>query len=156
MSNYVKYLVKPAAGLVTEDDPILAGTPCLPRGAITKRAVGSVFGVVGNLAAGELAAGTSHSIAGHKLPSIMALGVTRLRLLIFGMNGFTGRPNEVLFEIPLSEITDVQASEGRAVGMKKAKIDIAFRDGSTLELDIPREHMKHAKSVTAALGHHLA
>ncbi|HEV3264891.1 MAG TPA: hypothetical protein VG014_05180 [Acidimicrobiales bacterium] len=154
MGNYVKYLIKAAAGRVTEDDPILAGTPCLPRGAITKRAVGSVFGVAGNLAAGELAAGTSHSIGGHRLPSIMALGVTRLRLLIFGMNSFTGRPNEVLFDIPLSEIADVLTSEGRAVGMKKAKIDIAFRDGSTLELDIAREHMRHAKSVTAALSDH--
>jgi hypothetical protein len=84
----------------------------------------------------------------------MALGVTRLRLLIFGMNGFTGRPNQVLFDIPLSEIADVQTSQGRSVGMKNAKIDIAFRDGSLLQLDVAREHMKHAAKVMSALSDH--
>jgi hypothetical protein len=132
-------------------EDIIAGAPCLPRGAIKTRAAGSVFGVAGNAIAAH---GTriGHDLAGESLPSIIALGVTQIRLLVFAMNGFTGRPNRVLYAIPLSEISGVRASQGRSVGMKILQLDIVFNDQACLELDVPREHMKSGQRVAEALA----
>ncbi len=150
VADYKKYLVKPSAGLLEPDEPILAGAPCLPRGAITKRAVGSIFGVVGNLVAGD-AATRGHKLAGSTLPSVIALGVTPKRLLVFAMGPVTGRPNQLLFAIPLSDVTEVRWAQGRAVGMKKMSLDISLADGSDVNLDIAREHMRHGRKVQEAL-----
>jgi len=149
--EYTRYLRKPAADVIGPGEEIIAGSPCLPRGAIKTRAAGAVFGVAGNAIAAH---GTriDHELAGDTLPSIIALGVTQTRLLVFGMNGFTGRPNKVLYAIPLAGISGVRSSQGRSVGMKMLKLDIVFHDGTSLDLDVPREHMKSGQKVTESVA----
>jgi hypothetical protein len=159
MTDYhTKYVLKPAASVLELGEEVLAGTPCLPRGAITTRAAGAFLGAGGVALAGQSArSGTVYQ--GQKLPSVMALGLTNKRVLIFKMNGFTGRPNKVLFTIPVEQIAGVRSAQGKAVGMKMLKFDIVFADESALALDVAREHMKHGQEfvelladATAALG----
>lgn len=150
MAQYVRYLVRPANGLLAEGETLLAGTPCLPRGAIGKRAAGAVFGAVGNVIAGAEAK-SGYGDAAPPLPSLVAIGVTTERLLIFGMGSFRGRPKKLLYSIPLSQISRVTFREGRAVGMKKTELDVVPLVGSNIQLDIAREHMKHGRKVAEAL-----
>jgi hypothetical protein len=150
MAEYVRHLVRPANGLLDEDETLLAGSPCLPRGAIAKRAAGAVFGVAGNVIAGA-GATSGYGVAAPPLPSLVAIGVTTKRLLIFGMGSFRGRPNKLLYAIPLSQVSRVTFREGRAVGLKKTELDVVPLAGSNIQLDIAREHMKHGRKVEEAL-----
>jgi hypothetical protein len=151
VAEYVKHLIKPSQGLLDQDEKLLAGAPCLPRGAIGKRALGSIFGVVGNAVAGDSAT-SGYGEGAPTLPSVVALGVSSKRLLIFDMGGFSGKPKNLLYGIPLSQVTGVIVSQGRSVGMKKSQLDITLSNGSELHLDVAREHMKHARMVEEALA----
>jgi hypothetical protein len=150
MADYVKYLMKPSQGLLDPDETLLGGAPCLPRGAIGKRALGSVFGVAGNAVAGAAAAsGYGDSLP--PLPSVIALGVSSKRLLVFGMGGFRGRPRDLLYSTLLSQVVGIAISQGRSVGIKKTQLDITLQDGSQLALEVAIEHSKHARKVAEAL-----
>ena len=151
MAEYVRHLVRPANGLLAPDETLLAGSPCLPRGAIGKRAAGGFFGVAGNAIAGA-AAKSGYGAAAPSLPSLVALGVTTERILIFGMGSFRGRPKKLLYAIPLAEVARITFCEGRAVGMKKTELDVVPVVGSSFHFDIAREHMKHGRKVEEALA----
>jgi len=105
--------------------------------------------------AGSAIAGTGksgrHAVEGTSLPSIIAIGVSNDRLFVYGMGRITGHPNKVLHVIPLEQVMGVRSEQGRAVGFKILKFDIVFGDGSSLQLDVPTEHMKSGREVVEAL-----
>jgi hypothetical protein len=151
VADYIKHLRKPVAKALGPGEEVLAGTPCLPRGAITQRAAGALFGAVGVAVAGQ-AARSGHVYEGQELPSIVALALTAKRVLIFRKNPVTGRPSKVLYDIPLTQIAGVRSSQGRAVGFKMLKLDVVFVNESSLELDVASEHMRHGKRFVEALA----
>ena len=152
MSDYTKYFNKPMAGQLVPDEGFLAGTPCLPRGAIAKRALGAAaFGVAGDLVAATGSNSEGPVYVGQDLPSTMAIGNTQSRMVIFGMNVATGRPNKVLYEVPISAIATIDSRTGRSVGMKKLELDIALTNGAELRLDVPREHVKKGQQFVDTL-----
>jgi hypothetical protein len=80
--------------------------------------------------------------AGQELPSTLALGVTTRRLLVFGMNVASGRPNRILYDIPDFAVANVQTQTGRTLGLKKLDLDIVLSNNAVLMLEVPREHVK--------------
>jgi hypothetical protein len=143
MADYTKYFEKPAGELLELGEQFLAGTPCLPRGHITKRLFGAAaFGAAGDSVAATGNRGEGQVYVGQELPSTVALGVTQNRLMVFGLNVASGRPNRVLYDIPITDIVRIDSSTGRSVGMKKLEVDIVLSNGATLSLDVPREHVR--------------
>jgi hypothetical protein len=61
---------------------------------------------------------------------------------VFGLNVASGRPNRVLYDIPITDIARIDSSTGRSVGMKKLEVDILLSNGAELSLDVPREHVR--------------
>jgi len=142
VADYARYFQKPAGDLLDRGEQFLAGTPCLPRGHITKRLFGAAaFGAAGDLVAAKGVRGAGPVYVGQDLPSSIAVGVTSERLMVFGLNVASGRPNRVLYDIPITDIAGVDSSTGRSVGMKKLEIDIVLSNGASLNLDVPREHL---------------
>jgi hypothetical protein len=150
--DYTKLFEKPAEGRLGQGERFLAGTPALPRGAITNRVLGVVvFGGMADLVAAR-GSKPGPVYEGQELPSTLALGVTPLRLMVFGMNVASGRPNKVLYDIPTDAIVSVSSRVGRSIGLKKLEVDILVTNGATLQVEIPREHVKKG----AAFLHTLA
>jgi len=152
MADYTRHFEKPAGSQLEPGEQFLAGTPCLPRGAIAKRALGAaVFGVAGDL----VAASGSHSAGpiyvGQELPSTMALGSTQKRIIVFGMNVASGRPNKILYDIPIDAVANVESHTGRSIGMKKLEVDLTLTNGAVLSLDVPREHVKRGEHLVEAV-----
>ena len=136
MRDYTRFLEKPSAGRLAPGERFVAGTPAHPRGAITNRALAvAAFGVWGEMFASK-GSKPGPVYLGQELPSTLALGVTPLRLLVFGMNVATGRPNKVLYDVPRDAIVAARSRTGRSLGLKKLEVDIVLTNGATLELEI--------------------
>ena len=153
MGDYTKYFKKPMAGRLAPGDDFLAGTPCLPRGAIADRVLGAaMLGVAGDLLAPTGSDGEGLAYVGQDLPSTMAIGNTRMRMVVFGLNVATGRPNKVLYDMPIAAISAVESRTGRSVGMKKLELDISLTNGAAFQLDVPREHVKKGTQFAETLA----
>jgi hypothetical protein len=135
VSDYSKITARAANRVLEPDEALLAACPCLPKGAITARALG---------------ANPSHELGGAALPSLLALGVTNRRLLVFSM-GVTDRPKRLFGALPLASISAAGADTQRAVGMKMLRLTLVLVDGSAIELDVPREHLRAGLAVHEAL-----
>ena len=68
------------------------------------------------------------------------------------MNVATGRPNKVLYDIPLAAVSAVESRTGRSVGMKKLELDISLTNGAAFHLDVPREHVKKGNQFVETLA----
>jgi hypothetical protein len=152
MAEYSRYFLKPAASRLALGEYFLAGTPCVPQGGISKRVLGvAAHGVSGEPGSSAVPTAAGPVYEGQGLPSAMALGITQERIMVFGMNVASGRPNKVIYDIPIGAVAGVDSRMGRSVGMKKLEVEIALSNGAVLSIDVPREHVSKGEGFVDAL-----
>lgn len=116
-------------------EEIVAGAFGMPPGGVKRTMGGAVGGAVGALAAGagKATAGTV------ELPRKFVLGLTNQRLLICKPDSFMGNPKDVIYGIPVADITSAGWGDS---GKLSAQAVIALRDGNTLIVEAMKGRTK--------------
>jgi hypothetical protein len=112
-------------------ESVIAGVPAFPLGGFKRQTAGGAFGAVGAAVAN---AGKSHA-GSFELPQRFILGLTNKRLLICKSDAVLGRPKEILFDLPLSEVSAAELVDG---GKVTQRARFALRDGRELEVEVPK------------------
>jgi hypothetical protein len=133
------------------DEVFVAAVKCVAKGHIRRSAFGGGFGAIGAAVTGSLKAPDGHAVDGQKLPKVLYLGLTPTRLFLIGQASLTGKPADVKAVVALSDISGVNAGKGRTVGIKQVDIEIAFVDGGTLAVEVPRIYFAAGERFAEAL-----
>jgi hypothetical protein len=112
-------------------ETVIAGAPALPPGGFKRQAAGGAFGAIGAVVAG---AGKSEA-GSFTLPRRFVLGLTNQRLLVCKPDALLGRPKEIVFDLPLSDVTSAELVSG---GKLTQHARFVTRDGRELEVEVPK------------------
>ena len=141
MIDFVKKIHKHCADDLEPGEQILASTFGQPPGAIRRQvAWGAVGGAVGAIAGEALASKRQDDSEQQRGEGITldipegkaVLGLSALRLLVFGHSTLSGRPKGLNASIPLDQIQSIEVDQGKLAG----KMLITFVDGSSVDFDI--------------------
>ncbi len=137
-------------------EEVLAGVVAQPPGAMAKQMGQGMGGLAGAAIAGKITAKHQPVSEAERSSGVAAtipakkcvVGVTDRRLLVFGMNIWTGAPKGLHAAVPLAEVADVAADHGKMV----STVVIRFRDGSAVGFEVART-VKPVEFVDALTGH---
>ena len=135
MADLVTRLTKATTDSVDPDETILHGAVCMPVGGLRRRSLSAMGGAIGVLANAAAGAPADHSFDGRQLPHDLAVALTDRRVLLVAMGTATGRPRQVVADIPLARLRAVEATAGTSLGMKVHGFTLSFSDGSSLALE---------------------
>jgi|GEM_PF-2415603 len=156
MSKLVVKTTKIVAPALESGEQVLAATRVMPRGGIRRAGTGALGGAIG--AAIAVATATEQSHGEMELPTKapMVLAVTDRRLLSVGVSLMSGGPKDYLGAVALSELVSCTADESRSVGMKMIAVELEFRNGSSLSVEVPRAFLTDGHSFVDTLRSRLA
>jgi hypothetical protein len=112
-------------------ESVIAGAPAFPPGGFKRQTAGGAFGAIGAVVAG---AGKSDA-GSFKLPQRFVLGLTNKRILICKSDALLGRPKEILFDLPLTNVTTAELVSG---GKITQHARFVTRDGQELEVEVAK------------------
>lgn len=142
MPDIAKKIRKKCSAQLDVGESVLAGVVVQPPGSMAKQMGAGIGGLAGAAIAGKMASKHQVISEGERSAGVAAtipakkcvVGVTERRLLVFGMNIWTGAPKGLLSAVPLTEVADVTADHGKVA----SKVVVRFRDGSAVGFEVAR------------------
>jgi hypothetical protein len=145
MGDYTPKLAKVAADVVGPGEALLAGSRAMSKGS-TK---GIIAGATGAVAGGAVGMAIGASIAKEGVeegraqagaagidhaPQI-AIGLTDRRLLIWKRGGLSGKPKDLIGEIPLDLVGSIDGEDSGSK-LKPDRLTVHLTDGAEVEFEI--------------------
>ncbi len=141
MVDWNKKVSKHCGDSLQAGEEFVAATYAEPPGVIGRTvAFGAVGGIVGHAAGARAskkkaeeaeALGTTQGIADTIPTAKGVLALTNSRFLIFGHSALSGRPKDLVFELPRQDVTSASYEKGKLLG----KIQLTFSDGSVVQFE---------------------
>jgi hypothetical protein len=131
------------------------GEPVLATAIVSSKGTGKramAFGALGGAAGAALAnrrAGTAaETLAGHKGHMVLALTPTRLGVFKQGKGMLVAGCGDLIESLPREEIAGVELGGG----LLTSPVAIRLKDGSAIELEVPRLQKGKVKKLQSALS----
>lgn len=135
MADLLERVTKVTAGSLEPGEAVSHGARCMPVGGHRRASLSGMGGLVGVLANSAIGPPAEHALAGSPLPHDVAVALTDRRILFVAVSTLTGRPNQVVGAIPLSELRSVDVAEATSLGVGLHRFTLVLDDGSALSLE---------------------
>lgn len=149
MGDYTKNLEAKAAAVLEADEQLLAGARGMSSGSTAQIAAGGAGavagGAVGSAVADKATRGRrqegrqQEAAAGlGELPPQLAVGLTTKRLLVFKRGSLSGKPKELVAELPRESITAI-AGEDSGSMVKPDRLHVRLTDERAVTFEIVKK-----------------
>lgn len=155
MADYTKKLQPVAEDVLESGERLLGAVRASGRG-VTRAVIGGAAGAVGGVTAAPAMGGVGAVIGSEAgaadraegrqeeeaaglppLPPQMALGLTDRRLLIFKRSALSGKPKELVAQIPRDRIEGIEGEDSGSA-LKPDRLTVVLIDGGQVSFEIPR------------------
>ncbi len=142
MADMAAVMKKADASALASDEDYLAASRVLPKGSalgIGITAIGGVVpGSVGSSVVGDAVESAAEATGSDAAPQ-MAFGLTHKRIVVWKCSPVSGKPTEVIGEIPLETIEEMSFSKSMFAG----SLTLAFTSGKSAEFTMVKADKPH-------------